>query len=63
MFRTAAGMSAWVEAAFYNDAGIPALCFGPGSIAAAHTADESVPIEEVQIAHRVLRSAALRFLS
>jgi len=57
------GMSAWVEAAIYNAAGIPALCFGPGRIEDAHTADESVSVEEIEAAHRALLLMARRFLS
>lgn len=57
------GMSAWVEASIYNEAGIPALCFGPGTIEDAHTADESASIEEIQAAHRVLLDTARAFLS
>lgn len=57
------GMSAWVEASIYNAAGIPALCFGPGSIEEAHTADESAPIEEIALAHQALLHAARAFLS
>lgn len=57
------GMSAWVEASLYNEAGIPALCFGPGSIEAAHTADESVPVREIETAHRALAATAREFLS
>ena len=48
------GMTAWVESAWMVEAGIPALCFGPGSIERAHTADEAVPISEIQVATRVL---------
>ena len=48
------GMTAWVDAAILNEAGIPALCFGPGSIAAAHTADESAPVAEIDEAADVL---------
>jgi acetylornithine deacetylase len=48
------GMSAWVESAWFMEAGIPALCFGPGSIGDAHTADESVAVEEIVAAARVL---------
>lgn len=48
------GMTAWVDAAYLNLAGIPAVCFGPGSIGAAHTADESVPVEELETAANVL---------
>lgn len=43
-----AGMTAWVDAAFLNEAGVPAVCFGPGSIEQAHTQDEW--IEAAQIA-------------
>lgn len=57
------GMSAWVEASIYNETGTPALCFGPGSIEAAHTSDESVPVEEIELAQRVLLAAARGFLS
>lgn len=57
------GMSAWVEASIYNEAGIPALCFGPGAIEEAHTADESAPADEIEIAHEVLLHAARAFLS
>lgn len=57
------GMSAWVEASIYNEAGIPALCFGPGAIEEAHTADESAPADEIEIAHEVLLDLARAFLS
>lgn len=48
------GMSAWVDAAFLNEAGVPAVCFGPGSIARAHSADEWVSLEEIRTAARIL---------
>jgi acetylornithine deacetylase len=48
------GFSAWTDAALFNEAGIPAVCFGPGDIALAHAAEEFVPIEEIEIATRVL---------
>jgi len=35
-------------------AGIPAVVFGPGDIAKAHTCDESVPLEEVEQASEIL---------
>lgn len=57
------GMSAWVEASIYNEAGIPALCFGPGAIEEAHTADESAPADEIEIAHEALLHLARAFLS
>ncbi len=41
-------MNAWTEADFLvNDAKIPTVIFGPGSIALAHTAVESVGVEEL----------------
>ena len=48
------GMTAWVDAAYLNQAGIPAVCFGPGSIARAHAADEEVDADEIRTAARVL---------
>jgi acetylornithine deacetylase len=48
------GLSAWTDAALLNEAGIPAVCFGPGDIALAHAAEEFVPIEEIGLATRVL---------
>ena len=48
------GLSAWTDAALLNEAGIPAICFGPGDIALAHAAAEFVPVEEIGLAARVL---------
>ncbi|MEO9019854.1 MAG: ArgE/DapE family deacylase [Gemmatimonadaceae bacterium] len=48
------GMSAWTDAALLNEAGIPAICFGPGDIALAHSATEFVPVSEIESATRVL---------
>ncbi|NIP61113.1 MAG: ArgE/DapE family deacylase [Gemmatimonadetes bacterium] len=56
------GMSAWVDAALLNEAGIPALCFGPGSISLAHAAEEWVPDEEIQACARVLERFGRGFL-
>lgn len=54
------GMSAWTDAALLNDAGIPAICFGPGDIGLAHAAEEWVDVLEIERATRVLaRLAAL----
>lgn len=50
------GMTAWVDACFLNQSGTPALCFGPGSIAQAHTSDEWVSVEEIRTCQRVLTS-------
>ena len=52
------GMSAWVDAAFLNEAAIPAVCFGPGDIAQAHTADEWVAVDQIEACARVLESFA-----
>ncbi|MEM7416085.1 MAG: ArgE/DapE family deacylase [Gemmatimonadota bacterium] len=41
------GMTAWVDAAFLNESGVPAVCFGPGSIEQAHTADEWIAVDEI----------------
>lgn len=59
----ARGMSAWVDACFLNQAGIPAVCFGPGSIAQAHTNDEWVAVSEIRTCAAVLADFARRFLA
>lgn len=48
------GLSAWTDAALLNEAGIPAICFGPGDIALAHAAEEFVPVDEIVGATQVL---------
>lgn len=48
------GLSAWTDAALLNDAGIPAICYGPGDISLAHSATEWVPIAEIERATVVL---------
>jgi acetylornithine deacetylase len=48
------GMSAWTDCALLNDAGVPAVCFGPGDIALAHAAEEWVPAAEIETAADVL---------
>ena len=53
------GLSAWTDAALLNDAGIPAVCFGPGDIALAHAATEYVPLSEIDEATAVLTAFAL----
>jgi acetylornithine deacetylase len=62
MPRKVEGMTAWVDAAYLNEAGIPAVCFGPGSITRAHAADEWVDAREVQAAAAVLTAFVRRFL-
>lgn len=56
------GMTAWVDAAYLNGVGIPAVCFGPGSIAQAHAADEWVDTGEIRTAAAVLEAFTRRFL-
>ena len=56
------GMTAWVDACFLNEHGIPAVCFGPGSIARAHAADEWVAVDEIEACARVLADFSRRFL-
>jgi acetylornithine deacetylase len=57
------GLSAWTDAALLNDAGIPAVCFGPGDIALAHAATEYVPLSEIDMATAVLTAFALDWCS
>jgi acetylornithine deacetylase len=52
------GLSAWTDAALLNEAGIPAICFGPGDIALAHSAEEWVPVGEIERATEVLARLA-----
>jgi acetylornithine deacetylase len=52
------GMTAWTDAAILNDAGIPAICFGPGDIAMAHADEEWVAVDEIERATDVLARLA-----
>jgi len=56
--RGVAGMTAWVDAAWLNQAGIPAVCFGPGSIAQAHSADEWIDAREIEVCAEILERFA-----
>lgn len=57
------GLSAWTDAALLNDAGIPAICFGPGDISLAHSAEEFVQISEIQSAATILTHLATEWFS
>ena len=57
------GMTAWVDAALLNEAGIPAVCFGPGSISKAHSADEWAPVDEIERCARILERFGRDFLA
>ena len=48
------GLPCWTDAALLTAAGIPAICFGPGDIALAHSAEEYVDIGEIERATGVL---------
>jgi acetylornithine deacetylase len=50
----AGGLSCWTDAALFDAAGIPALCFGPGDIARAHSAQEWVEAADIERAADVL---------
>jgi acetylornithine deacetylase len=55
------GMSAWTDAAILNEAGIPAICFGPGDIALAHAAEEYVRVDEIERATLALAALAMEW--
>ncbi len=56
------GLSAWTDAALLNEAGIAAICFGPGDISLAHAAEEYVPVSEIQQATAVLADVAREWM-
>jgi acetylornithine deacetylase len=47
------------DASTIAQAGIPAVVFGPGDIARAHTCDEWIPLDEVEQASQILYDLAL----
>lgn len=58
---TIAGMSAWTDAALLNEAGIPAICFGPGDIAVAHASEEWIDVADIERAAAVLEELIIRW--
>ena len=46
------------DAAAIAAAGVPTVVFGPGSIAQAHTADEFIEIDELQLATEIFHRIA-----
>jgi acetylornithine deacetylase/succinyl-diaminopimelate desuccinylase family protein len=53
---------AWTDGALIaREAGIPTLIWGPGELSLAHSAEESVPVEDVLRAARLYAAAARRF--
>jgi succinyl-diaminopimelate desuccinylase len=60
---TDVGFSGITDARYYlNDAGIPIVILGPGSLTAAHTADEWIDVAEMLDAARVYARTFLGFL-
>lgn len=56
------GLDNWHDGATLTvEGGIPAICVGPGDIALAHTASESVPIAELVACSQALAVTAMRF--
>ena len=57
-----AGLDNWHDGATLTvEAGIPAVCFGPGDIHLAHTVEERVPIADLVACTQGLAVAAMRF--
>lgn len=55
---------AWTDARYFSEAGISTIpAFGPGTLLAAHRPNESVALEAVAQASRMLALGALRYLS
>ena len=53
---------AWTDGALISrEAGIPTLVWGPGELALAHSAEESVPVADIFLAARLYAAAARRF--
>jgi acetylornithine deacetylase len=56
------GLDNWHDGATFTvEAGIPAICLGPGDIGLAHTAEESVPIADLVACAQAIAVAAMRF--
>jgi succinyl-diaminopimelate desuccinylase len=47
---------------FVNHGGTPCVIFGPGDVKFAHSADEFVPLDEVETCARVLAAWVIREL-
>jgi acetylornithine deacetylase/succinyl-diaminopimelate desuccinylase family protein len=56
------GLRATSDAAWLDRAGIPAVVFGPGSLAHAHRPDEHVKVADVVTAARVIEAVARRLV-
>ena len=49
------------NAALYSAAGVPAVAFGPGFLAQAHSADEWVPLDQLRQATEIFYRFCLAF--
>jgi acetylornithine deacetylase/succinyl-diaminopimelate desuccinylase-like protein len=57
------GFTGITDARFYiNEGAIPTVILGPGSLRDAHTADESVAVEDLAAAARIYARTFVRFL-
>ena len=57
------GFTGITDARFYiNDASIPTVILGPGSLRVAHTTDESIAVDELLVAARAYARIAVGFL-
>jgi acetylornithine deacetylase/succinyl-diaminopimelate desuccinylase-like protein len=52
--RETIGAPWFCDAAIFAEHGIPAIAFGPGNVAQAHTADEFVELDEVFLASQIM---------
>ena len=60
--QTLGGLDNWHDGATLTvEAGIPAVCFGPGDVHRAHTVDEYVPIDDLVACAQRIALAAMRF--
>jgi len=60
--RGIAGFPGATDARFYvNDAGVPTILLGPGSMSQAHAADEWVPVEDLEKAASIYLEIARNF--
>lgn len=57
------GLEAATDAREFVAAGIPAIIWGPGELAQAHTADEHIELEDAALGLEILKEAARRLLS
>jgi acetylornithine deacetylase len=58
------GFDTWADQVMIlKEAGIPCVCFGPGSILNAHAADEYVPVADLEACTRVYADIAARWTS